>query len=202
MPLRSVLSRQRPKPRSAQPHRHNRQPQAVPKASCRISVNGSDAMAVQEVGQPVERLTRGGVVPFFRDKAMRHLAPLPLPQRIDELIRHSGLASARHARFPIKTWTHEFESAPDSQPWTVFESLFCHMKKHQEFYEVLHATGRDNVLRTSLREKKRVDARTRERGSLPESVFRRRNQRMDRGTDRTRHARNTRRAERITETLC
>ena len=110
--------------------------------------------------------------------------------------------SARHARFLIKTWTHEFESAPDSQPWTVFESLFCHMKKHQEFYEVLHATGRDNVLRTSLREKKRVDARTRERGSLPESVFRRRNQRMDRGTDRTRHARNTRRAERITETLC
>lgn len=49
-------------------------------------------MAVQKVGQPVERLTRGGVVPFFRDKAMRHLAPLPLPQRIDELIRHSGLA--------------------------------------------------------------------------------------------------------------
>ena len=63
-------------------------------------------------------------------------------------------SSARHARFLIKTWTHEFESAPDSQPWTVFESLFCHMKKHQAFYEVLHATGRDNVLRTSLREKK------------------------------------------------
>ena len=111
-------------------------------------------------------------------------------------------SSARHARFLIKTWTHEFESDPDSQPWTVFESLFCHMKKHQAFYEVLHATGRDNVLRTSLREKKRVDARTRERGSPPENVFRRRNQRMDRGMDRTRHARNTRRAERITETLC
>ena len=62
-------------------------------------------------------------------------------------------SSARHARFLIKTWTHEFESDPDSQPWTVFESLFCHMKKHQAFYEVLHATGRDNVLRTSLREK-------------------------------------------------
>lgn len=62
-------------------------------------------------------------------------------------------SSARHARFLIKTWTHEFESDPDSQPGTVFESLFCHMKKHQAFYEVLHATGRDNVLRTSLREK-------------------------------------------------
>ncbi len=57
----------------------------------KTSVNGSDAMAVQEVGQSVERLTRSGVVPFFHDKAMRHLAPL-LRQRIDELIRHSGLA--------------------------------------------------------------------------------------------------------------
>lgn len=47
-------------------------------------------MAVQEVGQSVERLTRGGVVPFFRDKTMRHLAPLLL-QRIDELIHRSGL---------------------------------------------------------------------------------------------------------------
>ncbi|MFR0577983.1 hypothetical protein ACLUWV_02725 [Bifidobacterium thermophilum] len=35
----------------------------------------------------------------------------------------------------------------------MFESLFCHMKQHQAFYEVLHTTGRDNVLRTSLREK-------------------------------------------------
>lgn len=35
----------------------------------------------------------------------------------------------------------------------MFESLFCHMKKHQAFYEVIHTTGRDNVLRTSLREK-------------------------------------------------
>ncbi|MFR0555698.1 TetR/AcrR family transcriptional regulator [Pseudoscardovia radai] len=59
----------------------------------------------------------------------------------------------RHARFLIQTWTVQFESDPDSQPWTVFESLFRHMKKHQAFYEVLHATGRDSVLRTSLREK-------------------------------------------------
>ncbi|MFR0568160.1 TetR/AcrR family transcriptional regulator [Bifidobacterium apri] len=87
--------------------------------------------------------------------------------RINELCTKAGIGRAsfyrhfqskeeileRHARFLIKTWTHEFESDPDSQPWTVFESLFCHMKKHQAFYEVLHATGRDNVLRTSLREK-------------------------------------------------
>lgn len=47
-------------------------------------------MAVQEVGQSVERFTCSGVVPFFRDKAMRHLAPLLL-QRIDEFIHHSDL---------------------------------------------------------------------------------------------------------------
>lgn len=111
-------------------------------------------------------------------------------------------SSARHARFLIKTWTHEFESDPDSQPWTVFESLFCHMKKHQAFYEVLHATGRGQRPADIVARENRIDARARERGSLPESVFRRRNQRMDRGMDRTRHARNTRRAERITETLC
>ncbi len=60
-------------------------------ADGKTSVNGSDAMAVQEVGQSVERLACSGVVPFFRDEAMRHFAPL-LFQRIDELIRHSGLA--------------------------------------------------------------------------------------------------------------
>ena len=109
-------------------------------------------MAVQEVNQSVERLTRGGVVPFFRDKAMQHLAPLPLSGSTSSFTTPAW-PSTRHARFLIKTWTHEFESDPDSQPWTVFESLFCHMKKHQAFYEVLHTTGRDNVLRTSLREK-------------------------------------------------
>ena len=59
----------------------------------------------------------------------------------------------RHARFLIKEWSQELESDPGAKPWDVFESLFCHMKKHQAFYEVLHKTGRDNVLRISLREK-------------------------------------------------
>ena len=45
------------------------------------------------------------------------------------------------------------ESDSGAKPWDVFESLFCQLKEHQAFYEVLHKTGRDNVLRISLREK-------------------------------------------------
>lgn len=59
----------------------------------------------------------------------------------------------RHARSLIKEWTKEFESSPNTKPWEVFQSLFCHIKKYQTFYEVLHKTGRDTILRTSLREK-------------------------------------------------
>ena len=59
----------------------------------------------------------------------------------------------RHAQFLIMKWTKELESNPDAKPWDVFESLFCHIKKHQAFYEVLHKTGRDSVLRVSLRKK-------------------------------------------------
>ena len=59
----------------------------------------------------------------------------------------------RHAQFLIMKWTKELESNPNAKPWDVFESLFCHIKKHQDFYEVLHKTGRDSVLRVSLRKK-------------------------------------------------
>lgn len=59
----------------------------------------------------------------------------------------------RHARFLIKEWSQELESDSGAKPWDVFESLFCQLKEHQAFYEVLHKTGRDNVLRISLREK-------------------------------------------------
>ena len=50
-------------------------------------------------------------------------------------------------------WSQELESDSGAKPWDVFESLFCQLKEHQAFYEVLHKTGRDNVLRISLREK-------------------------------------------------
>ena len=50
-------------------------------------------------------------------------------------------------------WTNELESDPNAKPWDVFESLFRHIKKHRTFYEVLHKTGKDSILRTSLREK-------------------------------------------------
>ena len=110
-------------------------------------------------------------------------------------------SSARHARFLIKTWTHEFESDPDSQPWTVFESLFCHMKKHQAFYEVLHATGRDNVLRTSLREKIGLTQELANEEAYRKTFFADGisgwiEEWIERGMP------DTRRAERITETLC
>ena len=59
----------------------------------------------------------------------------------------------RHAQFLIKEWAKELESDPGAKPWNVFESLFNHIKKHQTFYEVLHKTGRDAILRVSLREK-------------------------------------------------
>ena len=103
--------------------------------------------------------------------------------------------------FLIKTWTHEFESDPDSQPWTVFESLFCHMKKHQAFYEVLHATGRDNVLRTSLREKIGLTQELANEEAYRKTFFADGisgwiEEWIERGMP------DTRRAERITETLC
>lgn len=50
-------------------------------------------------------------------------------------------------------WTNELESDPNAKPWDVFESLFRHIKNHRTFYEVLHKTGKDSILRTSLREK-------------------------------------------------
>ena len=59
----------------------------------------------------------------------------------------------RHAQFLIMKWTNEMESDPNAKPWDIFESLFRHIKKHRTFYEVLHKTGKDSILRTSLREK-------------------------------------------------
>lgn len=58
-----------------------------------------------------------------------------------------------HAQFLIQQWAKELEANPTAKPWDVFTSLFSHMKKHQDFYEVLHKTGRDTVLRQSLRKK-------------------------------------------------
>lgn len=59
----------------------------------------------------------------------------------------------RHAQSLIQKWTVEFEAAPDSRPWNVFESLFHHLKEHQSFYETLHKTGRDSILRAAIRAK-------------------------------------------------
>lgn len=57
----------------------------------------------------------------------------------------------RHAQSLIQKWAEEFEVAPDSRPWNVFESLFHHLKEHQSFYEALHKTGRDSILRAAIR---------------------------------------------------
>lgn len=59
----------------------------------------------------------------------------------------------RHAQSLIQKWAAEFEAAPDSRPWNVFESLFHHLKEHQTFYETLRKTGRDSILRTAIRAK-------------------------------------------------
>lgn len=59
----------------------------------------------------------------------------------------------RHAQSLIQKWAAEFEASPDSRPWNVFESLFHHLKEHQTFYEVLHKTERDNILRAAIRAK-------------------------------------------------
>lgn len=59
----------------------------------------------------------------------------------------------RHAKSLIQKWAAEFEAAPDSRPWNVFESLFHHLKEHQTFYETLHKTGRERILRTAIRAK-------------------------------------------------
>jgi AcrR family transcriptional regulator len=57
----------------------------------------------------------------------------------------------RHAQSLIQKWAEEFEAAPDSRPWNVFESLFHHLKEHQSFYEALHKAGRDSILRAAIR---------------------------------------------------
>lgn len=57
----------------------------------------------------------------------------------------------RHARSLIEKWAAAFESSPDSRPRNVFESLFHFIKEHQAFYETLHKTGRDGVLRAAIR---------------------------------------------------
>lgn len=57
----------------------------------------------------------------------------------------------RHAQSLIQKWAEEFEAAPDSRPSNVFESLFHHLKEYQSFYEVLHKTGRDSILRAAIR---------------------------------------------------
>lgn len=59
----------------------------------------------------------------------------------------------RHAQALIQEWTVQVEADPACKPWNVFESFFAHLKKHQHFYEVLHRTGRDTVLRTAIRQK-------------------------------------------------
>ena len=59
----------------------------------------------------------------------------------------------RHAQSLIQKWAKGFETSPDSRPWNVFESLFHHLKEHQSFYEALHKTGNDSILRAAIRTK-------------------------------------------------
>ncbi len=58
-----------------------------------------------------------------------------------------------HAQSLIQEWTRDFESSAHEQPSDVFVSLFTHLKDNQEFYEILHSTGWDHILKDTIRYK-------------------------------------------------
>lgn len=59
----------------------------------------------------------------------------------------------RHAKYLLEKWAEEFESDPASKPDNVFASLFFQLKDQQSFFELLHKTGRDGILRAAIRSK-------------------------------------------------